>query len=402
MDDTGTGIPQTGLPHPADYESLMAAAGAEAAVEPMGENDACALCYTSGTTGNPKGVLYSHRGLYLVALQSAMRDVLGLSEGDVILPVVPMFHANAWCAPYAAALVGATLVFTGRDMSPENVYDLLDSERVTMAMGVPTIWIGLQQYLRATGKQLPHLERMLSGGSAVPRALITSYMEEYGVQIWQGWGMTEMSPLGSIVRLSAKMADWQPERRLDIMSTAGFPVATVEMKLLDDAGDELPWDGKSVGELLVRGPSVARDYYKHPEGSSAFTADGWFRTGDVASIDEDGFLHISDRTKDLIKSGGEWISSVEMENAIMACPGVIEAAVVARPDPKWDERPVAFVVREQGKAHPTPDEIIESLSGAFAKWQLPAADDVHFIDQVPRTGVGKFDKKVLREQLKTA
>ncbi len=299
-------------------------------------------------------------------------------------------------------MVGAKLVFTGSDMSPENVVDLLASEHVTFAMGVPTIWIGVLQYLRAKKTPLPDLERMVSGGSAVPRSLIVAYKKELGVEIIQGWGMTEMSPLGTTSKLTRKMQDWSEERQIEMRGKAGLAGPLVEMLLVDESGRELPWDGKAVGELLVRGPCVARAYYNNPEASAAFTKDGWFHTGDVASVDEHGVLHISDRTKDLIKSGGEWISSVEMENAIMALPGVLEAAVVARPDPKWDERPVAFVVPQPNQQRIAPDAIVAHLAQSFAKWQLPAVEDVRFIDAIPRTGVGKFDKKVLREAVRAA
>jgi fatty-acyl-CoA synthase len=276
--------------------------------------------------------------------------------------------------------------------------NLIVSEHVTYAMGVPTIWNALLQYMREHKPDLGELKRMVVGGSAVPRAMIEAFKREFGITIIQGWGMTEMSPLGTTGRLKRKMEDWSEDKQIDALAHAGIPCPAVEMKIVDPLGAELPWDGKSVGELLVRGPAIVKAYFRNEAAREQFTPDGWFRTGDVASMDADAYLHIADRTKDLIKSGGEWISSVEMENAIMACPGVVESAVVARPDPKWDERPVAYVVRKPGATSPTPRDILLHLTDRFAKWQLPSEEDIRFIDQIPRTSVGKFDKKVLRQR----
>ena len=393
-------LPETTLSPARDYEELMALAAPEREFPDLPENTASGLCYTSGTTGNPKGVLYSHRAIFIHSLLAMATDTMGLSERDTLLPAVPMFHANAWGQPYACAFAGVKLVFAGADLSPQNLVRLIQEEDVSIAAGVPTIWNGLLQYMRQTKPKLGRLRRMLVGGSAVPRSMIKAFKEEFGLDMIQGWGMTEMSPLGSTSWLKSKADDWSEDRKLDALAKAGIPAPAVEMKIVDTAGKELPWDGKSVGELLVRGPAVVKGYYNNPEATAnQVTPDGWFRTGDVASLDPDAYLHISDRTKDLIKSGGEWISSVEMENAVMAMPGILEATVVARPDPKWDERPVVFAVRQPGSATPSPEQVIAHLAGGFAKWQLPAPEDVRFIDLIPRTSVGKFDKKVLRAKL---
>jgi fatty-acyl-CoA synthase len=296
-------------------------------------------------------------------------------------------------------MMGSKLVFAGQDVQPENLIRLIESERVTLALGVPTIWNNLLQRLRRQGGDLSSLRAMVVGGSAVPRAMIEAYRKEFGVSIIQGWGMTEMSPLGTTAHLTRKMEDWPEEKQIDMMAKAGLIAPNVEMKILDSQGRALPWDGKAVGELLVRGPAVARAYYHNSEAASAFTPEGWFRTGDVATIDEHGFVHIADRTKDLIKSGGEWISSVELENAIMACPGVLEAAVVARPDAKWDERPVAFIVKADAQGDLKAEKVLQAISAKFAKWQLPAPADIRFVDQIPKTSVGKFDKKLLRSMV---
>jgi fatty-acyl-CoA synthase len=396
-------LPETTLAPLAEYEALLAQASSLADFPDLPEHTASGLCYTSGTTGNPKGVLYSHRSIYLHTLMGMTTDCLGISERDVVLPVVPMFHANAWGQPYLAAMTGCKMVFAGSNLAPDALVALIQSEHVTYAFGVPTIWNALLQYLRQKQPSLGELKRMVVGGSAVPRAMIVAFKKEFGVDIIQGWGMTEMAPLGSTGRLKRKMEDWSEERQFDVLAKAGIIAPAVEMKVVDTAGKEQPWDGKSAGELLVRGPAIVKGYYRNPEATAAqITPDGWFRTGDVATLDGDGYVHISDRTKDLIKSGGEWISSVAMENAIMACAGVLEAAVVARPDPKWDERPVAFVVRQPGSAKPLAGDVIAHLSGQFAKWQLPLPEDVRFVEQIPRTSVGKFDKKVLRGQMKSA
>ena len=392
-------MPETSLSPLADYETLMAAAEDDEDFPELRETDACGLCYTSGTTGKPKGALYSHRGIYVHTLMAGMVDMLGIGERDVLLPVVPMFHANAWSAPFICAMVGAKLVYAGQNVQPEALVPLMQEEGVTFAMGVPTIWSGMLQHLRQTGGNLGRVKKLVVGGSSVPRAMIEAFKREHGIDIIHAWGMTEMSPLGSLNRLLGKMEDWPEDRQFGALSRVGKPAPCVEMKIVDDAGRELPWDGRSSGELLVRGPTVIRSYYKNAEAADQFTDDGWFRTGDVVTIDENALLQITDRTKDLIKSGGEWISSVEMENAIMACPGVMEAAVVARPDAKWDERPVAFVVRQPDADPPQPEQIIAHLRNHFAKWQLPAPADIRFIEHIPRTSVGKFDKKVLRSQL---
>jgi fatty-acyl-CoA synthase len=300
-------------------------------------------------------------------------------------------------------MAGAKLVYAGQNVAPEALYPLMMEEGVTCAMGVPTIWTGMLQYLREHGQTLGPVRRLVVGGSSAPRAMIEAYAREYDVDVIHAWGMTEMSPLGTLNRPLAGMDGWPEERRFAALARAGRPVPCVEVRIVDDRGAELPWNGKDAGELLVRGPSVARAYFRNTEAAGQFTPDGWFRTGDVATIDEHALVQITDRTKDLIKSGGEWISSVEMENAIMACPGVLEAAVVARPDEKWDERPVAFVVRRPKAAETGAEigteQILAHLGGHFTKWQLPAPEDIRFIEQIPRTSVGKFDKKVLRTKL---
>ncbi len=394
------GLPDTPLSPVDDFEELVAAADDRVDIPPLNERDACGLCYTSGTTGNPKGVLYSHRGIFIHTLMAGMTDMLGPGERDVILPVVPMFHANAWCIPFIAPMTGSKLVFAGPNVAPEILVPLMREEGVTLSMGVPTIWNAVWQYLRTEGGGLGEVKTLVVGGSAAPRAMIESFKKDYGVDIVHGWGMTEMSPLGSLNRPRRIMEDWSEDKRFSALSRVGIPAPCVEMKVVDDAGEELPWDGKAAGELLVRGPAIASGYFRGEGGVDQFTGDGWFRTGDVVSIDEYANVGITDRTKDLIKSGGEWISSVEMENAIMAVPGVLEAAVVARPDPKWDERPVAFVVRkpEGGEGAETLEAstIIAHLAGEFAKWQLPGPEDIRFLAELPKTSVGKFDKKVLR------
>ena len=395
MGDNGN--PETSLSPAVDYEALMADADDTVDFPEIEENQASGLCYTSGTTGNPKGALYSHRAIFLHTLMACLPDGMNLTDRDTVMPVVPMFHANAWSVPYNAAMMGSRLVFAGANVMPDNLVRIINEESVTMALGVPTIWTGMLQHLRKTGEKLNTVHSMLVGGAAVPRAMIEAFKKEFDVNIMQGWGMTEMTPLGSVARLKRKMLDWPEDRQFDALAKAGVPSACVEMKIVDDAGNELPWDGESTGELLVRGPAVVSGYYNDAEASkNAISADGWFRTGDVATIDENAVMGISDRTKDLIKSGGEWISSVEMENAIMGIDSVLESAVVARPDPKWDERPVAFVVPTPDGGGVTPEQVLEHLTNEFAKWQLPDLEDIRIIAEIPKTSVGKFDKKVLR------
>ncbi len=381
------------------YEELLATASPEEWRDPkLDENEAAAMCYTSGTTGLPKGVVYSHRSTVLHTLGVAANNPLGLgiSVADAILPVVPMFHANAWGYPYVATLTGSKLVYPGPHLDPESLLDLMAGERVAWAAGVPTIWMGILQLLDANpGKwDLSAMKAMLVGGSAVPRAMIAAYEQRHGIKIVQGWGMTETSPVASTAALPHDLADVDEETRFDIESWAGMPLPFVEIRIR--VGDEeIAWDGESMGELEVRGPWVAAGYYDTPEQADRWTEDGWFRTGDIASIHPRGFIQIKDRSKDVIKSGGEWISSVELENAIMAHPAVAEAAVIAVPDEKWAERPLAAVVLKEG-ASANAEELREFLAPNFAKFWLP--DRIEFISEIPKTSVGKFRKTALREQ----
>jgi fatty-acyl-CoA synthase len=387
----------TGKLSPAvDYEEFLASAPADFAWPKLDENMACAMCYTSGTTGNPKGVVYSHRSTYLHSLATTQADTLAFSERDTLLPVVPMFHANAWGLAHAAPMVGAKQVFPSRFMDPTRIAHLMADERVTLAAGVPTIWIGLLQVLAREQIDLSSVTRILCGGSAVPLALIEG-LQKYNLPIIQGWGMTEMSPLGTLGHLKKEFDALPPEERNRLSARQGIPVAGVDVRIVDLAtGNELPWDGQAFGELQVRGPWIASAYY-HDADSAAKFVDGWFRTGDVCNIDPEGYIQVMDRTKDLVKSGGEWISSIELEGLIMGHPKVLEAAVIAVPHPVWQERPVACVVpKPEFKDQITKEEVIEYLTPRVAKWWLP--DEVIFIDTVPKTSVGKFDKKVLRSQ----
>lgn len=389
-------IPDTSLEPTLSYEALMAEASDEYDFPDLDENEALGLCYTSGTTGNPKGVLYSHRSIFLHSFASAMANTLNISEDDVIFPVVPMFHANAWGLPFTALLTGADLVFPGPFMQPEHLAQLIQDEHVSVAAGVPTLWIGLYHLLQKETYDLSALRTMIVGGSAAPRSLIEGFEEEFGVPITHAWGMTEMAPLGTIANLKSYMMDWDPQDKFDKRAKQGLPVAGVEMRIVDDTDQPLPWDGETMGAVQVRGPWVAGSYYNDPEANEgAFTEDGWFRTGDVATIDSEGYMEITDRTKDLIKSGGEWISSVALENEIMAHPKVMEAAVIAVDHPKWQERPLAVVVPAEGHADDiSKEDVLAFLEGRVASWWMP--DDVVFIDEIPKTSVGKFDKKVLR------
>jgi fatty-acyl-CoA synthase len=387
----GDGDPGS-LPNALRYEDLIAEQEASYDYPELDERTAAGLCYTSGTTGNPKGVLYSHRSNVLHCLATGLADSTGVTASDRVLPVVPMFHVNAWGLPYACAMVGADLVMPGRFLQAEPLANLISSERVTMAGAVPTIWMDLLRYADEHQPDLSSLRTVVCGGAAVPESLMRAFEERHGVYVMQGWGMTETSPLAAVARPPAEA---EGDEHWRYRSATGRILPLVEVRLIGDEGEVVPWDGESTGEIEVRGPWIASDYYEDPSGADKFH-DGWLRTGDVASIDERGFLRITDRAKDLIKSGGEWISSVELENALMSHPDVMEAAVIAKPDERWTERPLACVVCKEG-ASLTPEALRGHLEPQVAKWWLP--DEFAFIEAVPKTSVGKFDKKVLRAQL---
>ncbi len=383
------------------YEELLASGDPDAFEEPaIDERDAAVMCYTSGTTGKPKGVLYSHRAIVLHSLGESQAGTLSLQEADVALPVVPMFHANAWGYPFTCTLVGATQVFPGPFLDPESLLDLFERERVTITAGVPTIWLGILQLLDANPGRwdLSALRAMVVGGSAAPRGMIEGFEKRHGLFVLHAWGMTETTPLGSVAELTSELKEQPEEVQYAYRAKQGRPAPFVEVRARGDEG-LVPWDGETMGELEIRGAWVAAGYYEAPEGADRWTEDGWFRTGDVVTIDERGYIEIQDRTKDLVKSGGEWISSVALENALMGHPAVAEAAVIAVPDEKWAERPLAVVVLKEGKTAAA-GELAEFLAGTFAKFWIP--DRFEFVDEIPKTAVGKFRKTALRERFAEA
>ena len=354
------------------------------------------LCYTSGTTGEPKGALYSHRSMYLHSIGICMANSLAVTEADTVLPVVPQFHAMAWGLPYACVYVGADLIMPGPHLQPAALAQMIAEHRVTVAAGVPTIWTGLYHELKANPRDISCVRALVVGGAAMPRSLVEGYERDLGVNVCHAWGMTEMSPLGTVSKLQGHHLDLPDHEQWDVKAKQGYAVPGVEMRLVNDDGQPLPWDGTTMGEVQVRGPWVIRSYFKREPNPENFTADGWFRTGDVATISPDGYMNITDRTKDLIKSGGEWISSVALENTLMAHPSVMEAAVIAIPDEQWSERPMAVVVCAPGVDSIDPTELQQHLAPHFAKFWLP--DRIIVVDAIPKTSVGKFDKKVIRQQ----
>ncbi|WP_297156795.1 long-chain fatty acid--CoA ligase [Thermogemmatispora sp.] len=383
--------------HPVvDYEDFIATQPTTYAWPELDENTAAAMCYTSGTTGNPKGVVYSHRSIFLHSMGVGLADGPGLCEQDRVLPVVPMFHANAWGFPHAGVMMGSSIVMPGRFLDPLRIAQLMEKERVTLAAGVPTIWIGLLNVLEKEQFDFSSLRAIISGGSAVPQSLIEGLARK-NITIIHAWGMTETSPLASLTRLRSYQRDLPAEEQFRIRAKQGTVVPGVDFRVVNiESGQEVPWDGQTFGELQVRGPWVARAYYKDAASGEKFV-DGWLRTGDVAVVDADGMIQLVDRTKDLVKSGGEWISSVELENLIMGHPKVLEACVVGVPHPKWSERPIACVVpKPEFAGQVSAEEILEFLRPKVAKWWLP--DEVIFVEAIPKTSVGKFDKKVLRAQ----
>lgn len=386
----------TELPNVYHYEDLMAAADDDYTWKSTDENMAMGLCYTSGTTGDPKGALYSHRSMYMHTLGVCLANSLAVTEADTVLPVVPQFHAMAWGLPYACIYAGADIVMPGPHLQAQPLAEMIEEHKVTIAAGVPTIWTGLYHELKANPRNIASIRALVVGGSAMPRALIEGYEKELGVNVMHAWGMTEMSPLGTVSNLQGHHRDLANHEKWDIKAKQGYMVPGVEMRIVNDEGHELPWDGTTMGEVQVRGPWVIRSYFKREPTPENFTADGWFRTGDVATISADGYMEITDRTKDLIKSGGEWISSVALENALMAHPQVMEAVVIAVPDERWGERPLACVVCAPGVESVSSEELLDQLSAHFAKFQLP--DKIIIINAIPKTSVGKFDKKVLRQQ----
>jgi len=385
----------SGIPHLISYESWIGAQSNTYTWPSFDENTASSMCYTSGTTGNPKAALYSHRSSTLHAYAAALPDVMSMSARDAILPVVPMFHVNAWGIPYSAALTGAKLVFPGPAMDGKSIYELIESEKVTYAAGVPTVWQMLLGHLAANGLKFSTLRRTVIGGSACPPAMINAFREDYGVEVLHAWGMTEMSPLGTLCTLKNKHDELSDAEKMKIRLKQGRAIYGVDMKIVDASGKELPWDGKTYGDLLVKGPWIVREYYKSEGGDPL--VDGWFPTGDVGTIDADGYLQITDRSKDVIKSGGEWISSIDVENIAVAHPAVAIAACVGIVHPKWDERPIIAVVCKPGMAV-SREELIKFYEGKTAKWQIP--DDVVFLEAIPIGATGKILKTKLRETLK--
>ena len=380
------------------YEDLLEAESDAFVWPTFDENHASSLCYTSGTTGNPKGALYSHRSTVLHTFAIALPDSLGCSARDTILPVVPMFHVNAWGLPYAACMTGAKLVFPGPGLDGKSLYELFEKEGVTMSAGVPTVWQGLLAYVDSNDLKFSTMRRTVIGGSACPPAMMRAFQERYDVQVLHAWGMTEMSPVGTVGILKRQHLEQSAERRFALQAKQGRDVYGVDMKIVGDDGNELPWDGKASGELLVRGPWVIERYFKG-EGGNPLVKDadgnGWFPTGDVAAIDADGFMQITDRSKDVIKSGGEWIGSIDLENIAMAHPAVAMAACIAAEHAKWDERPLLVVMKKPG-AELTRDELLAFYEGRIAKWWTP--DDVVFVDAIPLGATGKMLKNKLRDQ----
>ncbi len=390
----------SGLPGLRSYEAWLAEASDSYVWPELDENSASSMCYTSGTTGNPKAALYSHRSTILHAYSGALPDSLNLSARDSVLPVVPMFHVNAWGIPYSAAATGCKLVFPGPAMDGKSVYELLETEKVTMAAGVPTVWQMLLTHMQAQDLRFSSMTRTVIGGSACPPAMIEAFNKTYGVTVLHAWGMTEMSPLGTVCTLKNEQLALSPEEQTKILLKQGRAVFGVDMKIVNEAGEELPWDGKAYGDLLVRGPWIIASYFKGEGGDPLrydATGKGWFPTGDVATIDPSGFMQITDRSKDVIKSGGEWISSIDVENIAMAHPSVAMAACIGMKHPKWDERPIVVVMKKPG-AELTREELLAHYEGKIAKWQIP--DDVVFVDAIPLGATGKMQKMTLRQQLK--
>ena len=391
----GAHMPKTTLKNAVAYEDWINEVDDDFEWKSFDENTAAGMCYTSGTTGNPKGVLYSHRSNVLHSMISANPDAMGCSSRDVILPVVPMFHANCWGLALTSPMVGATLVLPGAKLDGASIYELLNTYKVSFTAAVPTVWLMLLQDMEKTGGTLPHLKRVVIGGSACPRAITQTFQDKYGVDVIHAWGMTEMSPLGSLCTMKPEYAALTGEAKLDLAMKQGHPPFGVEMKITDDKGERLPWDGKTFGRLKVKGPAVAKRYFK--DDNDILDEDGFFDTGDVATIDQYGYMQITDRSKDVIKSGGEWISSIDLENLAVGHPKVAEAAVIGIAHPKWDERPLLVVVLKKGESA-TKKDILGFMQGKIAKWWLP--DDVAFVEEIPHTATGKIQKVSLRERFK--
>ena len=389
-------MPDTGLKNAQSYESFIGSQPDRIDWPELDEKTACCLCYTSGTTGNPKGVLYHHRSMVVHTLIGISTDCFNLSVRDVVMPVVPMFHVNAWGLAYGAPVAGTKLVFPGPKMGDgATLQALIEEEQVTYSAGVPTVWLNLLKYLDETGKQVDTLRRVVIGGSACPRSIMEEFEERHGVYVNHAWGMTEMSPLGTFNTLKPEMQKLSREEQFAIREKQGRALYGVEMKIVDDENNQLPWDGQSTGLLKVRGPFICSDYYNTGVPSDVHDGDGWFSTGDVGSIDAEGYLQITDRSKDVIKSGGEWISSIDLENTAVGHPDVAEAAVIGVPHPKWSERPLLVVVRKEG-SEVTGEAILDWLRDKVAKWWLP--DDVVFVDEIPHTATGKIQKTELRKR----
>ncbi|MGH8673119.1 MAG: 3-(methylthio)propionyl-CoA ligase, partial [Burkholderiales bacterium] len=386
-------MPKEKIPNLLCYEELLAAQDDRLEWPSFDERTAACLCYTSGTTGNPKGALYAHRSTILHAYAASLPDALNLSARDTILPVVPMFHVNAWGLPYSCALMGARIVFPGQHLDGKSLHELFESERVTMSAGVPTVWLGLLNYMKANKLKFSTMKSTVIGGSACPPAMLRSFQEEYGVQVLHAWGMTEMSPLGTVCTFKEKHLRASAEERFALQNKQGRAIFGVDLRIVDENGKELPHDGKAFGDLQVRGPWIISSYFKGEGGDPL--SDGWFPTGDVVTIDPDGYIQITDRSKDVIKSGGEWISSIDLENIAVAHPAIQEAAVIGVRHPKWDERPIVIAVKKPGQ-EVSKDELLKFYEGKIAKWWMP--DDVLFVADLPHTATGKLSKLTLRQK----